>query len=56
MRYNIVHQWLEVKDATVPGGLRVLPAGSIRGFVLADVPGQPAHQFRAYPGPHQDDR
>ena len=43
MRYNIVHRWLEVKDATVPGGLRVLPVGSIRGFVLADVPGQPAY-------------
>lgn len=43
MRYNIVHHWLEVKDTTVPGGLRVLSVGSIRGFVLADVPGQPAY-------------
>ena len=43
MRYNIVHRWLEVKDATVPGGLLVLPVGSIRGFMLADAPGQPAY-------------
>ena len=35
--------------------LRVLPVGSIQGFVLADVPGQPAYQFGAYPGPHQND-
>ena len=56
MRYNIVHRWLEVKDATVPGGLRVLPVGSIRGFVLTDAPGQPAYQFGAYLGPRQDGR
>ena len=56
MRYNIVRRWLEVKDATVPGGLRVLPVGSIRGFMLADAPGQPAYQFGAYLGPHQDGR
>ena len=56
MRYNIVQRWLEVKDATVPGGLRVLPVGSIRGFVLADSPGQPAYQFGAYLGPRQDGR
>ena len=43
MRYNIMHRWLEVKDATVPGGLRVLPVGSIRDFILTDVPGQPAY-------------
>ena len=35
----------------VLSSLRVLPVGSIQGFVLADVPGQPAYQFRAYPGP-----
>ena len=40
----------------VLSSLRVLPAGSILGFVLADVPGQPAYQFGAYPDPHQDDR
>lgn len=56
MRYNIVHRWLEVKDATVPGGLRVLPVGSIRDFVLADVPGQPAYTFGTYLSAGNDGR
>ena len=56
MRYNLVRRWLEVQDATVPGGLRVLPVGSIRGFILAETRGQNAHEFGAYLGPSGEGR
>ena len=39
-----------------PGGLQVLPVGSIRGFVLAEAPGQPAYRFGAYFGPGGEGR
>ena len=45
-----------MRDAAVPGGLRVLPVGSIRGFVLAAAPGQPAYQFGTYLGPGGEGR
>ena len=50
MRYNLVHHWLEVQDATVPGGLRVLPVGSFRGFVLAAAGPDPERRFGTYRG------
>ena len=56
MRYNLVHYWLEVQDASVPGGLRVLPVGSFRGFVLAAAGGEPERHFGAYRGPGADGR
>lgn len=56
MRYNLVHYWLEVQDASVPGGLRVLPVGSFRGFVLAAAGSEPERHFGAYRGPGADGR
>lgn len=56
MRYNLVHYWLEVQDATVPGGLRVLPVGSFRGFVLAAAGSEPERRFGAYRGPGTNGR
>ena len=46
LRLNLQLRLLEVQDATVPGGIRVYPPGSLRGFVLGGAPGHPAHEFR----------
>jgi hypothetical protein len=48
LRYNLKLQWLEVQDASVPGGIRVYPAGSLRGFTLVPNAGQTPHVFRQY--------
>ena len=48
LRYNLVHHWVEVRDATVPGGVRLYPVGSLRGFVLNNAPGRLGHRFGAY--------
>lgn len=56
MRYNLVHCWLEVQDASVPGGLRVLPVGSFRGFVLAAAGSDPERRFGTYRGPGANGR
>ncbi len=48
LRYNLVHHWVEVQDPTVPGGVRLYPLGSLRGFVLNNAPGRPGHRFGAY--------
>ncbi|MGI4883995.1 MAG: hypothetical protein ACRYFR_03440 [Janthinobacterium lividum] len=48
LRYNLVHHWVEVQDATVPGGVRLYPVGSLRGFVLNNAAGRPGHRFGAY--------
>jgi hypothetical protein len=56
MRYNLVHYWLEVQDPAVPGGLRVMPVGSFRGFVLAAAGSDPERRFGTYRGPGTDGR
>ncbi|AMJ64112.1 hypothetical protein [Hymenobacter sp. PAMC 26628] len=48
LRYNLVHHWVEAQDPTVPGGVRLYPVGSLRGFVLNNAPGRPGHRFGAY--------
>lgn len=48
LRYNLVHHWVEVRDPAVPGGVRLYPLGSLRGFVLNNAPGRPGHRFGAY--------
>ena len=56
LRYNMVRHWLEVHDPAVPGGLRVLPVGSIWGSDVIGANGQVEAQFGAYPGPGRDGR
>ena len=56
VRYNLVQYWLEVQDPTVPGGLRVLPVGSFRGFTLVAAGSEPERQFGAYRGPGPNGR
>ena len=56
MRYNLMHNWLEVQDASVPGGLHVLPVGSFRGFVLAAAGNEPERRFGTYRGPGPNGR
>ncbi|MBC6697430.1 hypothetical protein [Hymenobacter sp. BT190] len=48
LRYNLKLQWLEVQDATVPGGVRVYPAGSLKGFTLVPAAGQTPRVFLDY--------
>ena len=48
LRYNLKLQWLEVQDATVPGGIRVYPSGSLKSFTLVPVAGQAPHVFQEY--------
>lgn len=48
LRYNLKLQWLEVKDATVPGGVRIYPAGSLKGFTLVPAAGQTPRVFLDY--------
>jgi hypothetical protein len=48
LRYNLVHHWVEAQDPAVPGGVRLYPVGSLRGFVLNNAPGRPGHRFGAY--------
>lgn len=48
LRYNLKLQWLEVQDATVPGGVRIYPTGSLKGFTLVPAAGQTPRVFRDY--------
>jgi|GEM_PF-6549336 len=48
LRYNLKLQWLEVQDATVPGGIRVYPSGSLKSFTLVPAAGQAPHVFQEY--------
>ncbi|QNH62504.1 hypothetical protein [Hymenobacter sediminicola] len=48
LRYNLKLQWLEAQDATVPGGIRVYPSGTLKSFTLVPAAGQAPHLFREY--------
>ncbi|SHL39064.1 hypothetical protein [Hymenobacter psychrotolerans] len=48
VRYNLKLQWLEVQDATAPGGIRVYPSGTLKSFTLVPAAGQAPHLFREY--------
>ncbi|WP_375436888.1 hypothetical protein [uncultured Hymenobacter sp.] len=48
LRYNLKLQWLEVQDASVLGGIRVYPSGSLKSFTLVPAAGQAPHVFQEF--------